>query len=106
MQLDVQLSASAACKVADLIADEGNELLKLRVFITGGGWLESLFSRWELWLAHLCRGWESFSSFWRNNLDGVEPRYPSHFLLEESRAPCLDRSKDFSRIVLESGEWF
>lgn len=37
MQLDVQLSASAACKVADLIADEGNELLKLRVFITGGG---------------------------------------------------------------------
>ena len=37
MQLDVQLSERAAYKVADLIADEGNELLKLRVFVTGGG---------------------------------------------------------------------
>ena len=37
MQVDVQLSARAASKVADLIGDEGNEFLKLRVFITGGG---------------------------------------------------------------------
>ena len=34
---DIQFSVRAATKVAGLIADEGNDLLKLRVFITGGG---------------------------------------------------------------------
>jgi iron-sulfur cluster insertion protein len=29
---------SAAAKVADLIAEEGNAALKLRVFVQGGGW--------------------------------------------------------------------
>ena len=29
---------SAAAKVADLIAEEGNPELKLRVFVQGGGW--------------------------------------------------------------------
>ena len=38
-QLDAPLefTASAAAKVAGLIADEGNPALKLRVYITGGG---------------------------------------------------------------------
>ena len=34
---DIGFSDRAADKVAELIADEGNETLKLRVFITGGG---------------------------------------------------------------------
>jgi iron-sulfur cluster insertion protein len=34
---DIGFSARAAGKVAELVADEGNDLLKLRVFITGGG---------------------------------------------------------------------
>ena len=34
---DIGFSRRAAGKVADLIAGEGNEMLKLRVFITGGG---------------------------------------------------------------------
>ena len=38
-QLDAPLefTASAAAKVASLIAEEGNPALKLRVYITGGG---------------------------------------------------------------------
>ncbi len=35
--MDIQFSGRAAGKVASLIEDEGNDLLKLRVFITGGG---------------------------------------------------------------------
>jgi len=33
----VQVTASAAAKVKSLIDEEGNEELKLRVFVTGGG---------------------------------------------------------------------
>ena len=33
----IQMSARAADKVSELIQDEGNEELKLRVFVTGGG---------------------------------------------------------------------
>ena len=33
----LQFSSSAAAKVAELIAEEGNPNLKLRVFISGGG---------------------------------------------------------------------
>jgi iron-sulfur cluster insertion protein len=33
----VQVTASAAAKVQSLIDEEGNEELKLRVFVTGGG---------------------------------------------------------------------
>ena len=35
--MDIEFSGRAANKVASLIEDEGNDLLKLRVFITGGG---------------------------------------------------------------------
>ena len=35
--MDIEFSGRAAGKVAALIEDEGNDLLKLRVFITGGG---------------------------------------------------------------------
>ena len=35
--MDIQFSGRAADKVASLIQDDGNDLLKLRVFITGGG---------------------------------------------------------------------
>ena len=34
---EIGFSERAAGKVAELIASEGNDLLKLRVFITGGG---------------------------------------------------------------------
>ena len=34
---NIQISARAADKVSELIQDEGNEELKLRVFVTGGG---------------------------------------------------------------------
>ncbi len=34
---DIAFSARAARKVRELIDDEGNDALKLRVFITGGG---------------------------------------------------------------------
>lgn len=37
MGADIRLSHRAADKVRELIEDEGNERLKLRVFITGGG---------------------------------------------------------------------
>lgn len=37
MQMQIALSDSAATKVRTLMATEGNESLKLRVFITGGG---------------------------------------------------------------------
>ena len=37
MDVDIQFSARAAGKVRELIEDEGNPGLKLRVFITGGG---------------------------------------------------------------------
>ncbi len=37
MDVDIQFSARAAGKVRELIEDEGNAALKLRVFITGGG---------------------------------------------------------------------
>lgn len=37
MDADIQFSARAAGKVRELIEDEGNSALKLRVFITGGG---------------------------------------------------------------------
>jgi len=35
--VSIQFSDSAASKVKQLIADEGNDKLKLRVFVTGGG---------------------------------------------------------------------
>ena len=34
---NIQMSARAADQVSELIQDEGNEELKLRVFVTGGG---------------------------------------------------------------------
>ena len=34
---NIQMTARAADKVSELIQDEGNEELKLRVFVTGGG---------------------------------------------------------------------
>ncbi len=37
MPSPVLFSDSAAAKVSELIAEEGNDQLKLRVFITGGG---------------------------------------------------------------------
>ena len=37
MDVEIQFSSRAAGKVRELIEDEGNEALKLRVFITGGG---------------------------------------------------------------------
>lgn len=37
MDADIRFSARAAGKVRELIEDEGNASLKLRVFITGGG---------------------------------------------------------------------
>lgn len=37
MHTEIVLSESAASKVRSLMAAEGNEALKLRVFITGGG---------------------------------------------------------------------
>ncbi|RLA20007.1 MAG: iron-sulfur cluster insertion protein ErpA [Gammaproteobacteria bacterium] len=36
-ELVVNFTDSAAAKVSDLISDEGNDNLKLRVYITGGG---------------------------------------------------------------------
>ncbi len=36
-ELMVNFTDNAAAKVGDLIADEGNDNLKLRVYITGGG---------------------------------------------------------------------
>lgn len=36
-ELMVNFTDNAAAKVSDLIADEGNDNLKLRVYITGGG---------------------------------------------------------------------
>ncbi|MEE3279665.1 MAG: iron-sulfur cluster insertion protein ErpA [Pseudomonadota bacterium] len=35
--MNIQMSARAADKVSELIEDEGNDGLKLRVFVTGGG---------------------------------------------------------------------
>lgn len=37
MQADIGFSEQAADKVRQLIVDEGNEALKLRVFVSGGG---------------------------------------------------------------------
>lgn len=37
MQIDIKFSDNAANKVAELIKDESNPDLKLRVYITGGG---------------------------------------------------------------------
>lgn len=37
MDVNLQFSPRAADKVRELIEDEGNDALKLRVFITGGG---------------------------------------------------------------------
>lgn len=37
MDVDIRISARAASKVRELIEDEGDPGLKLRVFITGGG---------------------------------------------------------------------
>jgi iron-sulfur cluster insertion protein len=37
MSIDIAFSSRAARKVRELIDDEGNDALKLRVFITGGG---------------------------------------------------------------------
>ncbi len=37
MEADIIFTDQAALKVKDLIADEGNPNLKLRVYITGGG---------------------------------------------------------------------
>jgi len=33
----IRISARAAAKIAELVADEGNPSLKLRVYVTGGG---------------------------------------------------------------------
>ncbi len=35
--VDIRFSAAAAAKVAVLVAEEGDERLNLRVFVTGGG---------------------------------------------------------------------
>ncbi len=35
--VDIRFSAAAAAKVAALVAEEGDERLNLRVFVTGGG---------------------------------------------------------------------
>jgi iron-sulfur cluster assembly accessory protein len=35
--LPLQLTAAAAAKVAELVAEEGNPELKLRLYVTGGG---------------------------------------------------------------------
>ena len=37
VDMNIQMSARAADKVSELIQDEGNDELKLRVFVTGGG---------------------------------------------------------------------
>lgn len=37
MDVEIQFSERAASKVAQLIEEEGNRELKLRVFVTGGG---------------------------------------------------------------------
>ena len=37
LDTNIQMSARAADKVSELIQDEGNDGLKLRVFVTGGG---------------------------------------------------------------------
>ena len=37
MQAEIGFSSQAADKVRQLIVDEGNEMLKLRVFVAGGG---------------------------------------------------------------------
>tara|TARA_B100000809_G_C15135462_1_gene530369 strand:- start:4454 stop:4801 length:348 start_codon:yes stop_codon:yes gene_type:complete len=37
LETNIQMSARAADKVSELIQDEGNDELKLRVFVTGGG---------------------------------------------------------------------
>ncbi|MCS5568544.1 MAG: iron-sulfur cluster insertion protein ErpA [Pseudomonadales bacterium] len=37
VDMNIQMSARAADKVSELIEDEGNDELKLRVFVTGGG---------------------------------------------------------------------
>ena len=37
VDMNIQMSARAADKVSELIEDEGNDGLKLRVFVTGGG---------------------------------------------------------------------
>lgn len=37
IQTPIKFTDSAASKVGDLIADEGNDNLKLRVYISGGG---------------------------------------------------------------------
>ncbi len=37
MDMQISLSNRAAAKVAALLLDEGNDSLKLRVFVTGGG---------------------------------------------------------------------
>ena len=37
VDVNIQMSARAADKVSELIEDEGNDELKLRVFVTGGG---------------------------------------------------------------------
>ncbi len=35
--VDIRFSAAAAAKVASLVAEEGDDRLNLRVFVTGGG---------------------------------------------------------------------
>jgi iron-sulfur cluster insertion protein len=37
LETPLQLTAAAAAKVAELVRDEGNPALKLRVYISGGG---------------------------------------------------------------------
>ena len=37
VDMNIQMAVRAADKVAELIEDEGNDELKLRVFVTGGG---------------------------------------------------------------------
>ena len=37
VDMNIQMSVRAADKVSELIEDEGNDGLKLRVFVTGGG---------------------------------------------------------------------
>ena len=50
----LQFTEAAACKVRDLIADEGNDDLMLRVFISGGG----------------CSGFQYGFTFDENTTDG------------------------------------
>ena len=48
MPAPIVFTDSAAAKVADLIAEEGNPDLKLRVFVQGVGWAFREKTSWRL----------------------------------------------------------